>query len=923
MVKSLDPTRPIMYQGDGDPDGAADAINLHYPHEMTGNWLFPNACDWVERRSRVGGWPRREWEWSGRKPLLIGEFLWAPAMSASVFTTFLGDDAYVDYSRARNRSKAIAWGMQIGAYRAADVAGTCPWTVWERGQFPPLLYEATARAYHPNAANLKEYDTRFYAGEHVQRTVNLYNNTLRPAELTLRWALADQEQGERTFAAEAGARIETEIALSMPEVDEPTAAPLKVTVERQGEVLFEETHDYRVFPRRAPAFDLPEDAAVAVYEGDGQVSEFLRSGGLEPVRIADLAELPGSGAGLLIIGAHALDQMPDEDRLPVSGGDLPPPLADFVREGGVVLTLEQASVPRRMLPAELSGPAATMAFKRSPYGGLLEGLDEDAFKFWRGDHLVTRCALARPREGAFRIFVDAGGPDGLDKVLLLEVPWGAGRYIMSQLLIGQKLGREPVADLLFERLVNYGARAAAPSLPAGLVCGERALDRDLRAVGARFEDLGGRLADADLGEYAALVLDASSEEVADARARLGEFVRAGGKVLLHGLSQDRLAALAGALPDGLTVRANTQTPVLLTCRDDEVTMGMTNEDLHWVFDHSGPWGRRLPLARDVLHGEVARRLPPLQECTVVEAAALTPADSSEEGPVLEGGELHVCRNGSAGVQVELPEAGRYFFGLVGRGTEVAGTFPQVAIDLAGRRLGLLSVADAESASFAVVADAEAGPHTLTLTFTNESWYSDRHLWLKKAFYAPCPAGAERELLRPAGLVKIEDGEGFWLIDQVAWDGRTRTYGKAARYLSGLLGNLGVAFEERRPWTTVLSSRRALGQTEQSGSQGQAISLGPGERTDAEVDFRRGGPHGFVLSARGTEAAGRFPLVRLLIDGEPAGEQRAQTAWAWHELAFVADVPEGVHRVGVEFAAEGAPEDAEGSRLSIRRLQVSP
>ncbi|MHC4592025.1 MAG: glycoside hydrolase family 2 protein, partial [Planctomycetota bacterium] len=94
FVKSIDPTRPIMYDGDEDPDGAADVINLHYPHEFPNNTLYPKTCHWLNEPTRVEGWPYREWVWERNKPLYMGEFLWTPVPSAHSLTLFVGDEAY-------------------------------------------------------------------------------------------------------------------------------------------------------------------------------------------------------------------------------------------------------------------------------------------------------------------------------------------------------------------------------------------------------------------------------------------------------------------------------------------------------------------------------------------------------------------------------------------------------------------------------------------------------------------------------------------------------------------------------------------------------------------------------------------------------------------------------------------------------------
>ena len=47
IMKSLDPTRPITYEADLDPDGEADALGLHYPHEFPDYHVWPNDAYWM------------------------------------------------------------------------------------------------------------------------------------------------------------------------------------------------------------------------------------------------------------------------------------------------------------------------------------------------------------------------------------------------------------------------------------------------------------------------------------------------------------------------------------------------------------------------------------------------------------------------------------------------------------------------------------------------------------------------------------------------------------------------------------------------------------------------------------------------------------------------------------------------------------
>ena len=136
---------------------------------------YPNFADWLDGPAVLETYPRRTWQWNRTKPLYMGEFLWMFQQSNSGYTGLLGDSAYED--DANRRAKALAWGYQIEAYRKAGLAGIDPWTLWESGAFPNVLYDVVKETYEPNAAFVDEYDSRFFSSQQVQRTIQLYNDT--------------------------------------------------------------------------------------------------------------------------------------------------------------------------------------------------------------------------------------------------------------------------------------------------------------------------------------------------------------------------------------------------------------------------------------------------------------------------------------------------------------------------------------------------------------------------------------------------------------------------------------------------------------------------------------------------------------------------------------------------------------------------
>ncbi|MFW6189921.1 MAG: glycoside hydrolase family 2 TIM barrel-domain containing protein [Planctomycetota bacterium] len=475
FVKELDPTRPIMFDGDLDPGGVADVLNLHYPHEFPRHQLYPDTAYWLERPTRLDNYPRRVWEWDRRKPLYIGEFLHSHFDRAEPYTLLVGREAF-EGQRARDRAKARAWEMQIKAYRAAGVAGTCPWTLWQSGFREPFM-GAVQRAYEPNGAFVREYDRRFYAGERVERTIDLYNDTMEPAELELHWQLDDRTRGAvRNLHMRPAEHRRLRVEVPMPEVDALERRDFTITVLNDGEPAYEGTHDYWISPRGSQRFDLPAHLSVAVLRSGGAALRFLREAGLEATVLGGLAQVEAGAADLLVVEAGALGQT---GQAPVVGSPDADRLARFAEAGGTVIVLEQAADPLGALPLALTHGPATMAFA-APGAGRVLSAPEGWFRFWRGDHYVGRRSYARPERPGL-VLVEAGGRGGLEKVLLAEVPTDAGRFYLCQLLVGQKLRTEPAAARLLADLVRAAARP--PERPADAPAGRPAYGSVALAAG--------------------------------------------------------------------------------------------------------------------------------------------------------------------------------------------------------------------------------------------------------------------------------------------------------------------------------------------------------------------------------------------------------------------------------------------------------
>lgn len=905
LVKRLDPTRPIMYDADGDPEGTADVVNLHYPFPFDKRNLWPEAGYWLETGMELASWPRTFWTWDRKKPLYFGEFLHLQDYhEADPYTVLLGDDAYLDHNQAMARCKAEAWRMKIEAYRAAGVSGMCPWTLTEISDPPEKdpRYHAVRESYEKNAAFVRQYDTRFYAGDEVDRTVYLYNDTPQAGTFTVRWWFANRGKeptGAREFPLKPAGQAQFSIRLKMPDVKQPTAAAFPIQVACGDRTVYRRCRQYWVYPRRKLA--LPEGVRLALFEGQDRVlSRALAEAGLKVTSVTDLAELPA--AEVLLIGPHALDNLKPPEGPPTVGDASGPraAIAAFVRRGGSVLVLEQDSYDSGLLPGQLVGRGATIAFRRATDETLFAGLRDDDFRFWRGDNVVARKTLLEPQSGRYRALVASGGPAGLVYLPLLEVLDGAGRYLLCQLLLGEKLATEPAAQIMLENLIRYAVAQRQSPARLILVQNKLPLAERLGEIGAQFEDLSGRLARSTLDPRDVLLAEADSPELAADQSKVREFVAAGGRLLLHGATPEGLRRIAALFPEPVFAQRNNAVPVSLVQPDPAIN-GLSNQQLYWYGSRQGlDWHTRTPLSTDVARYVIVAGLPDPCQTTIVEAESMTLASGEAS---FNKEDVYFWIAGSLTKQLDFPQSGEYTFLIRGRGTPVADVYPQIELRIDGRRCGSITTDGRQWGEYALSAFVPKGSHEVAMAFVNDAWDpdkgEDRNVSLDRLSYAPTPALRSKRLLSPAALVKVPLGKGYYLLDQVAWDQGSGGE-KAARYLSCLLTNLGCDFESPSGVLRIAADQMEPDQkTSLFVRRDGMASLGTNGTIACTVRFAQSRAYRFAIRASGTEAGGEYPNIALSIDGKPVGNVSLRRP-DWQVLRLEAEVPAGEHRVGLSF-----------------------
>lgn len=487
VIKDLDPTRPVSYDGDNrlvDP-ASQEIISMHY------NIDGPVAS------------------WGREKPLIFGEHGPYHYVSPQAAAAFGGPEAYGSFERALE-AIGLSERLFLEYARREGVTGVTPfnfiyYSTWpmpdedlslawadlaapgpKPGRIPAHSLSANngllPQGYplvrlNPAATGLEaackpvtiipdQLNTAFYGGESVQRSFSIYNDTECPVQATLTYHLrgADGDllaYGHDHFRQEPGERCTWEEIFFFPEVLEPERVTLWLELEHDDQLISQMELTYRVAPRvwktEFSGPGVPRRIRVA-YAGNERGYAMLSS--LVPgiVRLKSITQQSLQKVHFLVLGP-GVNGSPDA---------LQPLLDGFVSRGGFLLVLEQ----ERLALGDLtfSGRGFSLAWPSLPEHPILKGLSAEDLRFWGPDNpfapdpvgLVAN-AFNRPTTGNFEPLLECGAGDfgwgGLLWTPLLLYHLGAGQAVFSQVELTRWFDTAPAAARLVNNLLEYGFAA--------------------------------------------------------------------------------------------------------------------------------------------------------------------------------------------------------------------------------------------------------------------------------------------------------------------------------------------------------------------------------------------------------------------------------------------------------------------------------
>ena len=870
LVKSLDPTRPITYEADLDPGGEAEALGLHYPHEFPDFHVWPNDAYWMNQPIARDWMPGGQWLWDHTKPLYIGEFLWVPGTSARDFTILFGDDAYFNPAYYRNLSKGLTWQMQIQAYRSYGVNGMAPWTEFEDpsvvwGVFglntsSNYLYQVQKAAYEPNAVFVDQYNPRFFAGDTVQCSLHVYNDTLLPGNFTLRWQAGTGAWQSTTFSLPPAGQWQGNISFSVPSASGPF--PLQLELDNAGNVVYTNTVCYSAMPRTR--LTLPANVKLGLYDPAGATASLLGRFGISFDSVTNLHTAAYGQFNLLLVGQNAFvaGSVPE-----VGSGTVAAKWQNFTAQGGWVLVLDQTNYPAWM-PAglQVQNFDASFAFP-NPNHPVTADLAPTDLRWWADDNRVVANALNSPAGGNFRVLASIGSTSGLAYAAAVEVPMGSGGILGSQWPLTAQFDMEPIAGVLLQRLLNYcGSSAGHLALrPVGLLTEtSSSAATKLAQLGLLAENFSGHLTNRDPAIYPVLVVAGGNAKWQEATAQLPaltNYVARGGKLVLHRPTDAFLAAAGSTLFPELN---SSPSALGLVLRRDSTNAAvrLANDDLYWIVQ-PGTWNQAEVLSTNIA-SRCYHKIFNLTTYNTIQVATMPIHTSGGAG----SGGWWLWSNGYVAQNINVVQAGTYLFNVQASGTPALGGWPQMSLQIDGVAQDSVIVPTNQLAYYTFSADLAPGTHQLAISFDNDAYAppEDRNLFLAQILWGrDADTNPATLLTRPGAVAQDRRGSGLVLLDEIEWDTETQNATQAGRYISKLLTDLGAAFQQPPGVTIVAGTMTNVNVNSYSTSGGIAYVSSNG-RIETPVNITTSGNFTFTIVAGGTSAAGVLPQIGVTVDG---------------------------------------------------------
>lgn len=334
-------------------------------------------------------------------------------------------------------------------------------------------------------------DHNYFSGEEIKKSFIIINDHFYEIEGQILWEIKTGEkvvkQGKEKFSSSPGSIKFLPLNFTAPSVSEKRKFIIYACVKDvKGKILSKDTFNFSVFPESK--ISLNKEKKIALIDSTGETEEVLKLMGIsytlvnEDVVDRGLSSL--SNFSLLIIGKNSYPEAVKlfKEHLPV---------IETVKEGLNIIVMEQRN--RYVMGLKTENFNTRRVFILAKNSPLFNGLSDTDFSNWRGESqmlppypswneksdwhsgrdskhgqlnsfgqrrfwhwsnkgMVATFCFEKPQAGNFKILLE----NGFDLLYtpLVEFRYGKGKILLNQLDIIDHYGIEPVATLLFERMIE-------------------------------------------------------------------------------------------------------------------------------------------------------------------------------------------------------------------------------------------------------------------------------------------------------------------------------------------------------------------------------------------------------------------------------------------------------------------------------------
>ncbi len=560
-VRAVDPTRPTMCDGGGATK--ANTLPVHGDHYTTGP--FPKYPALAYEANPTGG-GRGRWVWDQKRPRFIGEELFAQGHNPA-FAYFGGEEVFVGQRESR-QAVGLFVRMLTEGYRWAGQGAV---HFWQMQDVAVGQYDANA----PRAVFCRQWDWTFASGQKVERTFAIFNDTRHDDPIAFNWSLTVGGEliafGRKGRQVAPGTKEVFDLGIEMPKVDTRKEGELTLALSVKGEQVFRSVKAVSVLPNATARAKLTEKELL-VFDPNGSTGSFLKNAGVPFTPLKDIKSLPASGK-VLIVGKDALDPATSTSSV----------LAAYAAGGRRVIVLEQKhplkyqGLPCDMEPATNEGRTA---FGEDLDHPALAGLRQKDFFTWGKDEIVYRNAYLKPARGG-KSLVQCD--EQLRNAALVEVPVGDGLLLLSQLVIGEKLSSNAVAQHVLVNLLDHAVSYKLEFRPVvAAVKGDLQLTKVLDTIGLRHTRAGDPLeALRTPGARIAIVAasPANLKALSDNLPLVNKFTESGGWIMLNGLTPPGLSDYNKLVGYDHMIRPFRRERVTFPAVKNRLTSGLTTGDI--------------------------------------------------------------------------------------------------------------------------------------------------------------------------------------------------------------------------------------------------------------------------------------------------------------------------------------------------------